>query len=267
MKTLLSKYKHSAPSSHGKASNTCWKGIVAANSIVEKGSTKIVRNGHNTRFWMDTWIGEHPLYDIKRALVSLPDLYASVSDYWEERRGWKWELFQNLITDEVVTKLVGFVLSANMEEDDAIGWRWDKSNVFSIRSAYDYIRAPVCNNWQFDWRNAWNLKVPMRICMLIWLMKHGRVMTNVERAKRGITTNIVCVCCAGHAEDNNNLFRSCKEAKPVWEVALGRDVRTRVDGLDWDDWLAANLTGDKRMGLERNWPERFAVRLWWIWRW
>lgn len=85
---LLHKYNRTEQGRYGSASNA-WKGIMAAMPIVDDGLVKIVRNGCNTHFWMDKWIGDQPLYQLMRAPVSLPELYASANDYWEEGMGWK----------------------------------------------------------------------------------------------------------------------------------------------------------------------------------
>lgn len=92
-------------------------------------------------------------------------------------------------------------------------------------------------------------------------------MTNVERVRRGFATDPFCVLCAGQLEDCNHLFRFCKEARSIWEATLGRTISARMECLDWDGWLQANLLGDSGMGLPAEWPARFAIHVWWIWRW
>lgn len=120
VQTLSSKYNNLSQGNHEKVLNA-WKGIVAANPIVENEMNKVVRNGHNTRFWMDRWMGERPMYDTLQGPVSLPELYASVADYWEEGRGWKWELLSNLIPAQATHKLAGFILSEDSGVEDSIG--------------------------------------------------------------------------------------------------------------------------------------------------
>lgn len=211
--TLSTKYKCVTERGRSSVSNA-WKGIVAAAPIVENGVYKIVRNGKQSRFWMDNWLGEYPLYEVMKAPVSLPDLYASVADYWDEDRGWKWELFQQLIPATDTERVAGYILSNNLDEEDAMGWWWEKGQDFTIRSAYNSIIGSTSVSRDFNWARIWSLKVPIRICMFLWLVKHGRVMTNVERAKRNMTSNVTCVFYAGHAEDLDHFFRKCSEVKP-----------------------------------------------------
>lgn len=73
--------------------------------------------------------------------------------------------------------------------------------------------------------------------------------------------------CAGIPEDCDHLFRKCKQAKGIWRAVVRRDVAANLEGLNWNEWLLANLSGAWKLGLDEGWPARFATRLWWIWRW
>lgn len=96
---------------------------------------------------------------------------------------------------------------------------------------------------------------------------HNRIMTNFERARRHLTSNAFCVFCAGEHEDNNHLFRNCPEANGIWTTVLQPSVTTTLAGLDWESWLIGNVRGDTSLGLTPDWPPRFAIRMWWIWKW
>lgn len=75
-----------------------------------------------------------------------------------------------------------------------------------------------------------------------------------------------CMFCVGQAKDSNHLFRTCSEARSLWEAALRRHGVARLDHLYWFSQLATNLVGDNRMGFERNQPEKFVIRIWLIWK-
>lgn len=119
---------------------------------------------------MDKWIGDHPLFNVMRAPVSLPELYASVNDYWEERNRWKWEQIHHLIPSAVANKLACFVLSTDTEDEEIIGLSWDNNREFSIRLTYESITTSTNTCGQFDWNKIKNLKVPLRICMFLWIL-------------------------------------------------------------------------------------------------
>lgn len=87
-RTLSGKYHHGRSASFSNA----WKGIRVATPFLEAGTIKLVRSGKTTRFWMDNWIAPYPLRQLLSTAISLPVLYATVNEYWDEGRGWKWEL-------------------------------------------------------------------------------------------------------------------------------------------------------------------------------
>lgn len=68
-------------------------------------------------------------------------------------------------------------------------------------------------------------------------------------------------------EDCEHLFRYCGEARAIWRATADSIPTTHLDNLGWEDWLEANLQGDTRLGFEKGWPERFSIRIWWLWKW
>lgn len=61
--------------------SNAWKGIVKITLILKKGIRKIVRNGRNTLFWMDAWLGDCPLMEYITMNLPLPELYSRVVDH------------------------------------------------------------------------------------------------------------------------------------------------------------------------------------------
>lgn len=43
-----------------------------------------------------------------------------------------------------------------------------------------------------DWKLIWKLKISSRINAFLWLVKHGRIMTNAEICRRGLDTDDTC---------------------------------------------------------------------------
>ncbi|XP_031103479.1 uncharacterized protein LOC116007017 [Ipomoea triloba] len=83
--------RRQAPSrGHANVSNA-WKGMLAARHIVKKGKICLVRNGKTTKFWMDKWIDSHPLRVYLCSQLSLPELYATADEYWDDGHDWKWD--------------------------------------------------------------------------------------------------------------------------------------------------------------------------------
>ncbi|XP_019198912.1 PREDICTED: uncharacterized protein LOC109192673 [Ipomoea nil] len=249
-----------------KGVSNAWRGIAEAWDFMTEHLTHVVRNGMDTQFWMGKWISPEPLYVQLRTQLALPDLYAPVRDYWDEMRGWKWELLEDALPTEMKARLASFVLTEE-HVPDALGWDLDPKGMFTVRSAYSAIVNGPIDNTDGSWKRMWRIRVPARICMLLWLVLHGKILTNAERARRKLTSNPFCFRCAGHPEDLNHLFRTCPAAKQVWDAALTSRTRERLDTLPWDVWLETNLRGNGMNGFSDHWRESFCIRLWWLWRW
>lgn len=251
VKTLTTKYNHTQPPSRTGVSNA-WQGIMHVRPHLDERLIRLVRNGRTTKFWMDRWITQSPLHAQMCRNVSLPELYSSVADYWREGIGWDWSRINELLPDAAKQKLASYLLMEEGNSPDEFGWGPNPNNQFSIKSAYEELTGAAQSVNATLWNRIWKIKVPLRQCVFLWLVNHGKVLTNVERFRRHLTSNACCVSCAGLLEDGNHLFRQCNEVKGIWRAALGRDVAANLDRLAWNDWLAVNIKGDSKAGLDKN---------------
>ncbi|CAN1758490.1 hypothetical protein LINPERHAP1_LOCUS6821 [Linum perenne] len=54
----------------------------------------------------------------------------------------------------------------------------------------------------------------------MWLVSHGKLMTNVERTKRRFTDDEECGHCQSGREYIDHVLRSCSFACQVWSKVL-----------------------------------------------
>lgn len=109
--------------------------------------------------------------------------------------------------------------------------------------------------------------VPNRIKAFVWLVKHGRVMCNAERLRRGFTLDDKCSKCPPLVEDLNYIFRFCRDAPMIWKALLPPLTFQRHILLSFTDWLHANLNDRILCDYSNEWRSMFAVILWWLWKW
>ncbi|XP_019168818.1 PREDICTED: uncharacterized protein LOC109164726 [Ipomoea nil] len=263
---LTSKYGRMEHAVGRRKTSNVWKGITMAKEFLDNGLTHLVRDGSATQFWMDKWIMPRPLYDQLQIPLSLPDLYATVNAYWDQDRGWKWEKLANTLPQEAMERIAGYRLTEDGVSDEW-GWGPGHRGQFSVKPAYAFITNASVDAADKDWKKVWALRVPARVSMFLWLVKLGKILTNVERARRHLTSNEFCFQCAGKHEDLDHIFRDCTAARQIWSQSLHWQMIDKLRHLSWQEWFTVNLHGDAKQGFDERWPERFGNRLWWIWRW
>ncbi|XP_019200243.1 PREDICTED: uncharacterized protein LOC109193865 [Ipomoea nil] len=263
---IMSKYGSLEHAAGRRKRSNVWKGITMAKEVLDNGITHLVRDGSATQFWMDKWITPRPLYDQLQIPLGLPDLYATVSAYWDQDRGWKWEKLADTLPQETLERIAGYRLT---EEGISDEWGWGPGHRghFSVKSAYDFITNSPVDAADTDWKRLWALRVPARVSMFLWLVKHGRILTNAERARRHLTSNDFCFRCAGKREDMDHIFRECPAARQIWSLSLHTQMVEKLRTLSWQEWFTVNLHGAATHGFDDGWPERFGNRLWWLWHW
>lgn len=69
--------------------------------------------------------------------------------------------------------------------------------MFSIKSAYKSVIVNDTLQASNKWKNVWENVLPLSIKTFIWLVKHTRILTNYERARRHITDETSYPLCEG----------------------------------------------------------------------
>jgi len=101
-------------------------------------------------------------------------------------------LFQNL-PENIATKVIA--LPAPIEEDgpDTIGWRGTSTHQFTVNSAYNLLVQDQ-SIVDGDWKMLWGWRGPHCIQTFMWLVAHGRILTNYRRSRWGTGVSATCPC-------------------------------------------------------------------------
>ncbi|KAE8735671.1 hypothetical protein F3Y22_tig00000340pilonHSYRG01205 [Hibiscus syriacus] len=81
--------------------------------------------------------------------------------------------------------------------------------------------------------------------MFLWIVCNDRVMTNVKRMRRHLTTNSICPLCSAPVEDANHLLRLCATALSVWVALVKQEKLQAFITMDMKAWIAMNLSNAK----------------------
>lgn len=136
--------------------------------------------------------------------------------------------------------LVSIAESISFSEDcDSVCWAFDGSSKFSVQSMYKIITfrgiLPVHTP------AVWQLSVPPRIHIFLWLLSNNKILTRINLAKRRHVGDLRCLFYNEH-ETTHHLFFECIIANIMWkhlsdifDIALGSNYESIAR---W--WLSNN---------------------------
>jgi len=195
-----------------------WKGLMnVKDSFMNFGSFK-VKDGSQTRFWMDTWLENQPLKDsfpslfniVRRKQDSVATVIASVPLNISFRR--------NLVGTNLRDwhRIVASLQDVNLQgKRDAFVWGLHSSGRYSVKSMY----AALINNGVKVSQDLWQIKIPTRIKIFLWYLKRGVVLTKDNLARRNWNGDTRCSFCHS-PESIHHLFRMLLCQIPVARCTL-----------------------------------------------
>ncbi|KAF5178681.1 hypothetical protein FRX31_031732 [Thalictrum thalictroides] len=183
----------------------------------------------------------------------------SVRDHYEDGYGWNANLRRTLFRESERTQLDSLMgmlgnVSLNEEEDE---WEWvlEKSNVFSVKSCYEFLEKEVyireSGNVQFPWKRIWEDKIPTNVKFFKWTFHWDRLLTVDRLQKLGLIMPNRCGLCKEAEENGDHIFLNCRFTRRVWEelVTVKADTRYTLNNctkakefmLEWKDFNSKDL--------------------------
>lgn len=219
-----------------------WKGIVEAMPFLRKATRWNPRNGRRTKFWEDAWLFPEPLSMHSTRAINAEEKASCVADYWHPTRGWKWEVITNFLPNYVLECMEAHMLVEDKEANDHVCWIEESSGTFSVSSAYNTIYnniAELVSGGTCE--RIWKVKTTSRAKVFLWLTNHKKIMSYVERKKRGFMTNEMCHICSQTLEDADHILFRCPIAVEAWRgLALGRAAGHKW-GKPFHQWKEENI--------------------------
>lgn len=101
-------------------------------------------------------------------------------------------------------------------------WMKDPSGVYSVRTAYTWIRSTEFSGaaWDFH-KKLWQCGGPLKVKAFIWKLAQDRIPTNQNPIRRGVTVQKgMCKACNNEEESAEHLFFKCKLFSSLWYDCL-----------------------------------------------
>jgi hypothetical protein len=122
------------------------------------------------------------------------------------------------------------------DEVDALIWCYNKSGVYSTQSFYNIISYRGVTPLYIP--AVWNICVPPKIHLFLWLLSHNKLATADNLNKKGMTKPVQCRFCGEESIDT--LFFCCVVARNIWEdVSEFLGLRMGIDYISVaSKWLS-----------------------------
>ncbi|KAJ1434128.1 Reverse transcriptase zinc-binding domain, partial [Sesbania bispinosa] len=107
---------------------------------------------------------------------------------------WNWELLYEFITPYGLAVLSSIKPPDDEAGSDSLTWLHSASGEFSIKSAYNYLMGASDHASPPNpiFKKIWAWQGPPRISSFIWKFYHGRLLTNSEIMKKGMSFSDIC---------------------------------------------------------------------------
>ncbi|KAL7265055.1 hypothetical protein ACSBR1_002914 [Camellia fascicularis] len=241
-----------------RASHT-WKGILSNKETLVKGSKWCVGDGTQISIWFDWWCGESNLASLfpHSPLINSE----TVNLLLDEEGGWDIFKLNSKLPREAIDLALKVHLPRFVTYPDTPHWHGSGSGDFSTASAYEMVAIHEAENCNWLW--LWKLKLPQKIKGFVWLVLHGKLLSNSLRIKKGLTDIAECSRCGCQWKDIDHIFGDCPKAVIIWSSMGCLEWLSKDRHIPLTTWLESNLKNKPSSILD---PTLFAVILWQIWK-
>lgn len=241
-----------------------WQGLMEVRDIFYWFCTKKIGNGKQTLFWEDNWIGGRPL------ALQYPTLYnltntKQISVHEVLLGGWDKIKFRRVLHGDkladwnfIKQHCEGFQLQ--VDKKDRLWWNLTKNGLFTVKSLY---RALKLQQTACPFKKFWNIKVPLKIRIFLWLFLKNKILTKDNLYKRGWRKgDKICQFCC-REESIQHLFFDCPFAKLIWNVVTcALDLKPILDKTQlfssWSSGFNKNMKNLLLVGV--------SATIWAIWK-
>lgn len=187
-----------------------WRKILQSREWCRSLFINCIGNGSSTSLWYDYWLPDgNRIIDILplRVLTSTGLSWTSMVSHIIHDGGWN---FPDIPELQPTWNAINF--GPHLGREDQCVWRLQSSGVFTIKSAWEFLRPkkPDNNLHHLLWFKG---HIP-RHSFILWLASLDRLRT-MDRLHGGVPTT-TCILCGIHMETHEHLFFECSYTNLVW---------------------------------------------------
>lgn len=162
---------------------------------IENNSKWKIGYGKKVKFWNDCW--HRPgllLRDTVNNPLNTTDLQETVSNFIMPKGEWNKERIRCYLPESTCNDIFNSNIHFDEDIEDSIVWNFPKEVVFSVKSANYVLTKETHSNIDRLRELIWRPR-NQRNKTFLWLCAKNKILTNVQRVKRNLTTDPLCPIC------------------------------------------------------------------------
>ncbi|KAF7841470.1 ribonuclease H [Senna tora] len=128
--------------------------------------------------------------------------------------GWNWGMIAPNLNN-AVKKRIEALIPPHPSHQDCVRWDHETDGNFTMRSAYKAVYSHNAMSPCSLWKKVRRCPVPEQVRTFIWLMVHGKVLTNSHHMHRRMTMDATCLHCGRENEIVIHNLRDCEDIEDV----------------------------------------------------
>ncbi|KAK9005760.1 hypothetical protein V6N11_043180 [Hibiscus sabdariffa] len=244
--TLRQKYRMLTTCPLSIARQNCsplWRALANIWNNFQDNILWLVGDGNDLHLWNDTWVPNvGPLRPwLSHASPSIDQLH--FADMLQADGNWNVSRLSELLDQAIVPHVLGVLLSSFADARDTVAWRHTPTGTFTVASAYEGFLSTSWDACDPKWSCIWSLPIAQRVRMFLWLVLRQRLMTNVERVRRGLSTDPSYSSCGCYNETILHILRDCPPVCSCWQSIIPQADYAAVSLPDHWDRLVVYFVG------------------------
>jgi len=234
-----------------------------------------VGDGTQIKIWEDNWLPGSP--DLKVQTPRGRNLVATVNELINPiDANWDVDLVVSLFLPDDARSILKIPLSQGRE--DMVAWHYNRSGMFSVRSAYHCQWTSKFENEDQTavngldnqvWKRLWKLSIPGKIKIHGWRSLNSLIPCKGILFNRHVIDNAACLLCQTSSEDIKHMMFTCGRAKSIWNfLGIGSQIDRLAQGgrsgqqmIEETIRSGGNVQSLNNVGL----PELILTGGWYIW--
>jgi hypothetical protein len=233
----------------GPRPSRIWRSILDGRDVLKQGLIRRIGTGESTEIWNMNWLPrEGSLRPVRSISATAPILVSELID--ATTATWDMQLLETFFTP-VDMETIGNIPLCTRKQEDFWAWHHEKSDVFSVRSAYRMLVIHKHHATAYlehtagrsdlraeEWLSIWKLDVPSKIHIFLWRLTRNSIPSGDVLLHRNM--HRTALVASGVQDSWKHSLIECNLARCVWALEQAELVEHlyNIQEIDAHAWWA-----------------------------